>query len=81
MICPYCNNDDQIEEMGTILIGYDVVGQDDDGNLEYGDSELYYDSFEPNDYPYYCKNCNKSFAYDFDNNNYYPEDKSEVINE
>jgi hypothetical protein len=67
--CPYCGST-TILELGDIEIGYEVLGFDEDGNLEYGDNEIFYDSYWPHDYSYYCRECNKSFDYDFDKNEY-----------
>lgn len=67
--CPYCGST-TILEMGDIQIGYKVSGFNKDGTLDYGSYEIFYDSFYPHDYRYYCQNCYRSFDYDFRENKY-----------
>lgn len=65
MICPFCGGKDQIVECGSVQIMYEVEEElDENGELSYGDSEIMYDSFEPADYPYYCRNCNRAWNVD-----------------
>ena len=65
MKCPHCGHQDCVYEVGTMTVMYNILGTCKDGTLEYGDCEYFTDSFWPDDYPYYCKECTKHWAYDF----------------
>lgn len=62
--CPRCGKDDELFETGEIQVMYEIKGIEENGTLNYGDREDLNDSFKPDDYPYYCRHCNRSFDYD-----------------
>lgn len=65
MFCPYCGKNDAIFEFNDVTAMYKVKPDfDENGEIEYGDSEILYDSCDPHDYPFWCKHCNKYWHFD-----------------
>ena len=71
MECPYCGSK-HLEEVGYVRVRYPIIGSNKQiRKIYYGRVEVDVETFEMDDMPHICRDCNYDFYYDIISDIYY----------